>query len=84
MEAALLILNGVIVLAAVFMSLRDERLPPGQSPTSLFRHRESAAASKPARGWKPRGGPTTRPAPAAPVRPARAGSRRAASTIGPG
>lgn len=41
MEALLLTLNGVVMIMVVYMGLRDDRRPPGDPMTSLFRMRET-------------------------------------------
>ena len=38
------ILNALVVVIAIVMSLRDERIKPGQSKTSYFRYAETATA----------------------------------------
>ena len=50
MEALLFMLDGLVMVALVFMGLRDDRRPPGAAQTSLFRTRgqDSAGPAAPA------------------------------------
>ena len=70
MEALLLLIDGLIVAAAVLMSLMDERRGPRKAPIDIFAATvsvPSAAATKPGgQNWRSRrAAPAPAPAPAA-------------------
>lgn len=76
MEALLLLIDGLIVAAAVLMSLMDERRGPRKAPIDIFAATvsvPSAAATKPGgQNWRSR---RAAPAPAPAAAPRASGSQ---------